>query len=231
MNSISKVAKLMIEGIGIIGLVAGLIFAILLIKDSFSPASESKVDSAYPPPVATAASSTPTVNAEKNPTPEPKPTATPELLENGWYLYRDPDGEFSFEYPPEAIITAGQNPYDLSKNIRIQFIIPKTSYQGMRISLKRNPDKLQVNDIVKKMYENNSNKPATEELIKSIEKITVGGIPGYKVKIPQSMADITIIVPYKDKYFIIEPEKEAAAISVEKETIEFYYKIINTIKY
>lgn len=230
MNSISKVAKLMIEVIGIIGLVAGLIFSILLIKDNFSPASESKVDSAYPPPVATAASSTPTVNAEKNPTPEPKPTATPELLENGWYLYRDPDGEFSFEYPKDSLLITNIRKTDSSKIIRVKFYLDVPGYQGMSIEVVPNPKNLQGMEIINELYQNKIY-ASSDEMKNSYKEIEIKGVKGFSAVMPMMNAEITIFIPMKDKYFMISPVHSTAATNVDKQTLEIFYKVIESLKY
>lgn len=232
----------------IVALAAALVFVFLSGRNSPSPTSPTQA--IYPPAVTAPEQITtetspaliayppppekPTLTPSRTLTKKketPRPTATPELLENGWYLYRDPDGEFSFEYPPEARLHAGQNPYDQSKHVRFQFIIPETTYQGISIKLRENLEHLSAEEIVKQIYEHASGKPAPEELIKSIEEIKVGKLTGYQVKIPSTNSDITIIVPYKDKYFTIYTEKEPAAISVDAKTLEYLYQILETFKY
>src|SRR6185503_2068867 len=72
-------------------------------------------------------------------TPSSTPTATPTplVMSNGWYLYEDPDGEFSLTYPQNALFHQSQSTRDSSKYIQIafrdiQFRTPTNGgYQGM----------------------------------------------------------------------------------------------------
>jgi hypothetical protein len=158
-------------------------------------------------------------------------TPTPIVLENGWYLYRDPDGEFSFTYPPTALISAGQNPVDLSKNITIQFLLPEMPYQGMSIRIEPNPKRLQGAAIAQQLFEKSGQKPATVEFTNSLQTILVGGISAVKTTIPSSNTEVTIIVPYDVKVLIVSPVHDTQMTKVEKETLDLFYQILNTMKF
>jgi hypothetical protein len=159
------------------------------------------------------------------------PTSTPVVLENGWYLYNDPDGEFSFAYPPTALISAGQNPVDLSKNITIQFLLPEKTYQGVSIRIEPNPKRLQGAEIAQQLFEKSAQKPATTEFTNSLQTIQVGGISAVQTTIPSSNTEVTIIVPYDVKVLIVSPVHETSVTKVEQETLDLFYQILNSMKF
>jgi hypothetical protein len=161
----------------------------------------------------------------------PELTPAPIVLENGWYLYHDPDGEFSFAYPPTAIISAGQNPVDHSKNITIQFQIPEKTYQGMSIRIEPNPKKLPGAEIAQQLYEKSAQKPATAAFTNSLQQIQVGGMPAVQTTIPSSNTEVTIIVPYDVKVLIVAPVHETSVLKVEQETLDLFYQILNSMKF
>jgi hypothetical protein len=164
------------------------------------------------------------------PEPTPTPTPLPVVLENGWYLYTDPDGEFSFAYPSTAVITTGKNPVDLSKNITIQFQDPGKAYQGMSIRLELNPKRLQGAEIAKQLYEVNAQKPAAAEFTDALKQMLVGGAPAVQASIPSTNTELTIIIPYNDKVFIISPVHDLSWTKVEPETLDLFYQVVNTLK-
>jgi len=162
---------------------------------------------------------------------EPAATPTPVTLENGWYVYNDPDGEFSFAYPPDAIISAGQNPVDLSKNITIQFRIPETTYQGMSFRIEPNPKKLQGEEIARQLYEKSAQKPASAAFTSSVQQFQVGGLSAVKTHIPASNTEVTVIVPYAVKVLITSPVHDASAIKVDQQALDLFYQVLNTLKF
>ena len=159
------------------------------------------------------------------------PTSTPVVLDDSWYLYSDPDGEFSFAYPPTAMISAGQNPVDHSKNITIQFQIPEKTYQGMSIRIESNPKRLQGAEIAQQLFEKSAQKSATAEFTNSLQQIFVGGISAVQTTIPSTNTEITIIVPYDVKVLIVSPVHETSATKVEQETLDLFYQILNSMKF
>jgi hypothetical protein len=155
--------------------------------------------------------------------------STPIVLDNGWYVYTDSDGEFSFSYPPIAIIVSnGQNSVDSSKSILLQFKIPEKPYQGMSIRIELNPKQLHSTDIAINLFGEGPQKSISPEFTKSLLPIIVGGLPAVQTTIPSRNTEITVIIPYKDKVFILEPVHDLAVTNVEKATLEMFYQILNS---
>jgi hypothetical protein len=177
------------------------------------------------------AASVQTLTPALEPALEPSQTPAPVVLENGWYVYNDPDGEFSFAYPPTALISAGQNPVDLSKNITIQFQLPDKTYQGMSIRVEPNPKRLQGAEIANQLFERSAEKPATAAFKNSLQQIQVGGIAAVQTTIPSSNTEVTVIVPYEVKVLIASPVHEPSVTKVEQETLDLFYQILNTMKF
>jgi hypothetical protein len=182
------------------------------------------------PQVAPSSTGAPTISVSMA-MPTETSTPTPLVLENGWYLYQDPESEFSFSYPPTSTISAGQNPVDFSKNILIQFFLPEKTYQGMSIRLELNPKRLGGADIAKQLFERSAQKPAAAEFTNSIQQVRVGGTSAVQVSIPSTNTEVTVIIPYNDKVFIISPVHDASTTKVEKATLELFYQILNTLKF
>ncbi len=156
---------------------------------------------------------------------------TPILLDNGWYLYTDPDLGFSFAYPPTAHLDAGNNSFDSSKNITIQFLLPEKPYQGMSMRLESNPNHLSGVEYAKQLVETSTQKQAPIEFLNSIKTITFGNLPAIEVPIPSMNAETTVIVPFGEKVLILSPVHGAAVTNVENETLELFYKILGSFKF
>jgi len=224
-----------LELIGLLGVIAAsFIFATL--RADYFPSNESdgKSLAAYPSPVSTAVPIiiptnflVPTRSLEI----QPSVTPTQVVLDNGWYLYTDPDSEFSFAYPQTAHIDAGRNPMDSSKNIIIQFRLPDKPYQGMSIRMESNPKMLSDVDIAKQLFETSAQEQAPVEFLDSVKSITVGNVSAIEVSIPSMNTETTIIVPFEDKVFILSPVHDLANTMVEKEILELFYKILSTFDF
>ncbi len=158
-------------------------------------------------------------------------TPMPVVLENGWYVYTDPDGEFTLSYPPDTIISAGQNPVDQTKNITLQFPIPEKSYQGMSLRVEPNPKRLQSLEITKQLFEISTQKSASAEFTNSLKQITVGGMSAVQTSIPSTNTEVTIVIPYGDKVLIVAPVHDTFVTKVEKETLDLFYQIVSTLKF
>ena len=230
MNTLKKILPITLEVIILIGLVAGMLFAFNFARSNLLPpnGSDGKFQSAYPPPYVTQVH---TPFPTYTPDPTRTPTPTPIKLDNGWYLYTDPDREFSFAYPSTALINAGQNPIDLSKNINIQFNFPDKSYQGMNIRVEPNPQRLQAGDIAIRLFEENAQKQAPAEFVNSLTPISFGEMNAVKGYIPFTNTEITVIALIKDKVFILAPVHDSAGTNVEKEILELFFQILETIKF
>lgn len=162
---------------------------------------------------------------------EPSITPTAVVLDDGWFLYTDPDSEFTFAYPPTARIDAGKNPHDLSKNISIQFKSPDKPYQGMSIRVDSNPNHLSGVEFAKQLYETSAQKQAPNGFSNSIKPTTVGNLPAIEVTIPSMNAETTVIVPFGEKVLILSPVHGSAVTKVEKETLKLFYQILGSLKF
>ena len=163
---------------------------------------------------------------------DPKPPAAyppPPVSENGWYVYVDPDGEFSFSYPPTAHLSAGQNPRDASKNILIQFELPGP-YQGMSIRVEPNPQQLAAADIAAKISEQGSPESIVPANL-TLETTAVAGIPSILTHIPSSNTELTVITSYQGKAFIISPVHDLATTQVDPQALEIFYEVLGTFKF
>jgi hypothetical protein len=211
-------------------LLAGAFLIFQLEKADFMPSLslEENPQLAYPPPEDPPVDFiSPTIT----PFPTSTQTPTPIVLENGWYLYKDPDNEFSFAYPPTAIVTFGKNPVDLSKNISLQFLLPGKSYQGMTLCLELNPGLLSGAEIAIKVLEESSGKIAPMEFKDTLGNIMVGGKQAVQATIPGTNTETTIIVPLGEKFMIIAPVHDTAVIKVEPEILQMFYQIVDTVQF
>jgi hypothetical protein len=230
MKSRKKILSITLKALILLGSVVGLIFALQISRGSsrFSKDDSGKSLAANLLPMAAQVY---TPLPAFTPMPDHTPTPIPIVLENGWYLYSDPDGEFSFAYPPTALIQVGQNPVDFSKNITIQFKLPEKQYQGMSVRLEPNPNRLQAADIAIQLFEKSAQKPVPAEFTNSLQQIFVGGISAVQATIPSTNTEVTVIISYNDKVFIVSPVHASAATKVEKETLEVFFQILNTFKF
>lgn len=212
MNSSKNSSTTILQIVLLIGVLAALIFVFRYVKTNLLPSADATTDSQ-------AAGAIVANLAETN---------TPVVLADGWLLYSDPDGEFSFAYPPEAVISAGQNPLDGSKNITLQFVLPGKPYQGMSIRIEPNPESLKSADAARALYEETAQQPAPAGLVTSLGAFTVGGVPSVQAVIPATNTEITIITALKDKIVIFSPVHDSAATGVEQEVLALFYQIIET---
>jgi hypothetical protein len=217
--------------IGFIGLLTVIFLAFLFVKANYLPSNGSNEMSLATNPIEATQVLLllPTFTPFASQTPPTTPT--PILLDNGWYLYTDPDLEFSFAYPSTALIFAGQNPVDLSKNINIQFQLPDKAFQGMSIRLESNPKRLDGVEIARQLYEKSSQKPAPVDFSNTLKPISVGGLTAIQAEIPSMNTEITVIVPFEDKVLILSPVHDTPVTKVEKEILELFYKILDTFKF
>lgn len=230
MKNIKNLLAIILQAIAIVGIIFGLLFVFRFAKAYFLPSNERQGNSLvdYPGPDYTQVyTQLPTSTL----VPTQTPTPTPIVLENGWYLYADPDNEFTFAYPSDSVITAGKNPFDLSININIQFKLPHKPYQGMSIRIELNPKQLQSADFAVQLYEKSAQKQVSAEFVNSLKPILIGGMPAVQAIIPSSNTEITIIVTNGDKVLFLAPVHDMAISMVEKETLELFYQILNTFKF
>src|SRR3990172_12945514 len=92
-------------------LIAGIIIGVLVLFGIFWAASSTKAQSYK----------------------HPKPSPTPEILENGWHRFTDEEAGFSFDYPPGSLsISIGKDKGEKYNHLTAQFSsIDGYGYQGM----------------------------------------------------------------------------------------------------
>lgn len=192
-------------------------------------------NTAYPPPGIDSTSTPQFSNPALSLTPVPseifKPT--PVVLSNGWYLYTDPDGEFSFSYPPDCVFNAGTNKIDLSKNITLQFLLPNTSsFQGMSIRIEPNTKHLKTEDMIAGIYEKYSSKSAPADFKSFFQEkdFDVDGTLASQVSIPGTNNEFTIIFLVKENFFIISPMHDMAVVNVDPKALDIFFQILESFK-
>src|SRR5688500_1434216 len=117
---------------------------------------------------------TPVVNRATPPSsPAPAGTVvvTPEVLDNGWYQYSDPEIGYSFSYPPDTRVKIGKSRFG-NHSARLQFKLPGVvGYQGMVIRVEANPNDLPLDQMLAQLYEQSAQELAPEELLSQVEVI------------------------------------------------------------
>jgi hypothetical protein len=101
----------------------------------------------------------------------------------------------------------------------------------MSIRVELNPKQLQGAEIAQQLYEKSAQKPATAGFTNSIQPVLVGGISAFQASIPSTNTELTVIIPYKDKVFIVAPVHELSSIKVASEALELFYQVLNTMKF
>jgi len=192
-------------------------------------------NTAYPPPgidlSSTSQFSKPV--SSLTPIPDEISTPTPVVLSNEWYLYTDPDSEFSFSYPPDCVFNAGTNKIDLSKNITLQFLLPNpSSFQGMSIRIEPNTKHLRTEDMVAGIYEKYTLKSAPADFKGFFKEkdINVDGILASQVSIPGTNNEFTIIFLVKENFFIISPMHDLAVVNVDPKALDIFFQILESFK-
>ena len=159
---------------------------------------------------------------------------------NNWPEYTDPDGEFSFRYPPDALLDAGQNPTDLAKNITLQFNFPDSSYQGMSLRIEANPGGLTADAIAARLYQESIGGSAAADPESAevspvlaqeflVEKIQINGVPGGLFSIPATNTELTAILPLAGKVLIAAPVHAEVTTQVAPEALELFYQVLNSV--
>jgi hypothetical protein len=107
---------------------------------------------------------------------------------NGWYIYQDVKADFSFSYLPDKVANVSGGP----KSVNIAFRLLKIGgHQGMAIQIYPNPQRLALNEITRKFYEETALKPAPinfPEMIKPQQSALIGKTV-LKVVIPSVVSD------------------------------------------
>ncbi len=220
------------EGLGNLLLVIGILLLLALsipLGVRLAQGSSELTDTNPYPPPATPVASTPHVEVTSQPTVVYTPTIN--ANENDWLTYEDKDAGFSISYPTNAVLSISKDMGNKYKTVNIAFIHVGTSggYQGMVIDVIDNPNDLLPEAIVEKLYGNSPTKPSKEDIKSSLKEYKTKKVFGIKAQVPPTNTELTILVPLKNKYLILEPVHGPAASNVDPETLNLFYKVIDTL--
>ena len=152
-------------------------------------------------------------------------------LNNGWYLYEDPEAGFSFSYPPDVFFQTSQEGGLGFRTARIQFPRVKgQGYQGMVVDVLSNETHRPIEQVIKEIYTTPILNLSVESIKASVEKITVADHPAYLTTYQPFMFELCIFVPYEDKILFIVPVHDNLDIAGSPEALKLFWEIVNTFK-
>jgi hypothetical protein len=172
--------------------------------------------------------------SQSTPLASPAPAATvvvtPQVLDNGWYQYTDPELGYSFSYPPETRLKIGKSRFG-NHSARLQFKVPDVvGYQGMVIRVEGNPNDLPIEQMLAQVYERSAQEVAPEELLSQVEVITVAGLPGLKTTILPTNNEFSILFLYNRQFYTLAPVHGPSANAVDPRALELFNQIVETFK-
>lgn len=179
-------------------------------------------------------------SAEAGTIPRPKPSPTPEVLENGWYRFTDSDAGYYFDYPPNvARISYGKDKGEKYNHVYIQFFgIEEYQSQAMIFVIKPNPKKLSTEEFLIEWYSKKTKKTSQPSFSKEEmgEFFSVDGEPAIRTELiakePPTSYSFHVIFVNGDKAFITGPSygvMSASAVTPEAE--ELFTQILNTFTF
>jgi len=179
-------------------------------------------------------------SASAQPFQRPKPSPTPEVLENGWYRFTDSDAGYYFDYPPNvARISYGKDKGEKYNHVYIQFFgIEEYQSQAMIFVIKPNPRKLSTEEFLIEWYSKKTKKASQPSFSKEEmgEFFSVDGKPAIQTELiakePPTSYSFHVIFVNGDKAFIIGPSygvMSASAVTPEAE--ELFTQILNTFRF
>ena len=159
------------------------------------------------------------------PTATPLPTsANPE----DWLVFCDPEAGCTFSYPADADFQAGESKFGIY-TIRLQFQMPDVvGYQGMVIHVVPMTDSSSVDDILAQLYESSPQDLSLDEWMAQLEPTTVGSQTGFKTPCAEGSSDFSIVIPHESKVYIAAPVHDIAATCVDPQTLEMFYRVLET---
>jgi hypothetical protein len=160
-----------------------------------------------------------------------EPTATLLLtpaIPEGWLAFRHPEAECTFCYPADADLKAGKSRAGIY-TMRLQFRMPDvTGYQGMVIHVVPITDSSSMDDILAQLYESSPQALSLDEWLAQLEPTTVGGQTGFRTPCAEGSSDLSIVIPHEDKVYIAAPVHDIAATCVGPQTLELFYRVLET---
>ncbi len=157
---------------------------------------------------------------------KPQPSPTPEILENGWFRFTDPDAGYSIDYPSNSSLSVSNDIALEYKHVTIIFpTLNGSDYHTMQIIVYANSERLPFKRIVEdKVYQGKSPKKGDDI---PLTPIKVSGFDA--VKMVMSPFDPAVFISAKSKiYFISLPYDMLSGNPPTAEAIEVFNQILNT---
>lgn len=175
----------------------------------------------------------PQVNeAASPPSPQPAVTVvvTPQLLDNGWYQYTDPELGYSFSYPPDTRVKIGKSRFG-NHSARLQFKLPGViGYQGMVIRVEGNPNDLPIEQMLAQLYQRSAQEVAPEQLLSQVEVVTVAGLPAIKTSILPTNTEFSILFLYNQRVYTLAPVHGPSTNTVDPQALALFNQIVESFK-
>ena len=152
-------------------------------------------------------------------------TFTPEILENGWYRFTETESGYSIDYPPDSYLTISHDVALEYPHLLITLKLP-SGFQDMQVIVYSNQERSSIKEIVtQKVYQGNLPKDKSEKL--SLQQIKIAGHDAMKLEMTPFLPGIFISAKSKI-YFISLPTEMLSGNPPNTESIDLFYKIVNT---
>lgn len=169
----------------------------------------------------------PTASLVAAPTATATPRPTPAIPED-WLVFCDPEAGCTFSYPADADFKAGKSKFGIH-TIRLQFRMPDViGYQGMVIHVVPITDSSSMDDILAQLYESSPQELSLDEWLAQLEPTAVGSQTGFKTACAEGSSDFSIVIPHENKVYIAAPVHDIAATCVDPQTLELFYRVLET---
>jgi len=168
----------------------------------------------------------------------PKPSPTPDVLENGWHQFSDPEAGYSFSYPPDSLsISVGKDKGEKYNHLSIAFLaIEGYGYQGMVLYVLPNPKRIPVEDFLLKEFKGKWTKKSPPLSMSSTELgefFTVGSNTAIKTTFPVYVeiqtAPFFVYIQNNDKIIATGPMYGLMkSTELAPQTEELFMQLLNT---
>ena len=85
-----------------------------------------------------------------------------------------------------------------------------------------------MDDILAQLYESSPQDLSLDEWLAQLEPMTVGSQTGFKTACAEGSSDFSIVIPHENKVYIAAPVHDIAAICVDPQTLELFYRVLET---
>ncbi|OIN91099.1 MAG: hypothetical protein AUJ21_07840 [Anaerolineae bacterium CG1_02_58_13] len=168
----------------------------------------------------------------------PKPSPTPEILENGWYRFADAEAGYSFDYPPSSLsISIGKDKGEKYNHLTAQFSsIDGYGYQGMVLYIIPNPKKLSLEEFLLKEFKGKWTKKLPPENLSQTELgdyLNINGYTAIKTTLPTYVeletAPFFVYIEGRDKIIATGPMYGLMnASEIAPGSVELFMQILAT---